>query len=175
MKNLFITCAILLFVFAACNNASNASKKDASNQFENTVLNAAERSIMQLDERLKNADSLVLVFYKDPHGADSLRYTRYYSEFHSTDTALIGLVKNSLQDTVQRVEKVKPCRSEGKIWCFDQGNIFQTIYFSSHSDACNFVYIIKNGQFYYSDMSKMLSAKLADIKPLAKESRNEGQ
>lgn len=173
MKNLFLSGAILLCVLVACNHANNEPTNET--EVDSTELNAAEGSIMELDARLKHLDSLVFVFYKDPHGTDSLRYTRYYSEFHSTDTALMGLVKNSLKSPAQRVEKVKPCRSEGKIWCFEKGNIFQTIYFSSHSSTCNFVYIIKNGQFYYSNMSKILSAKLSDLTPLAKESGNEGQ
>ena len=175
MKHLLITCTILMCILLACNNSNSEHTKDDNPVVENSSGQGAPGSIMQLDQRLTGIDSLVFVFYKDPHGKDSVRYTRYYTQFHSTDTALMGLVKNSLQSTVQRIEKVKPCRSEGKIWCFEKGNIFQTIYFSSHSDACNFVYIIKNGQFFYSDISKMLTAKLAELKPLAIESSNEGE
>jgi hypothetical protein len=50
-------------------------------------------SIAALDSRLANADSVVMLFYKDPHGTDSLRYTRYYTQYNSNDTALLGDLK----------------------------------------------------------------------------------
>jgi len=176
MKFLFFTTLLLLLLFTACNNGNDQPKKDVASIATTLASEPAEgAAIMQLDERLNEADSLVFVFYKDPHGKDSLRYTRYYSQFHSTDTGIIHLLKDNLKDSTQRLEKIKNCRSEGKIWCFTKGNVFQTIYFSAHNQQCSFVYIIKNGQFYYSDMSKNLANKLAGLKPLAKESANEGE
>lgn len=173
MKFLFFSISLL---FMACNNGNDQPKKE-STAIEATVATEPGEgaAILQLDERLKDADSMVFVFYKDPHGKDSLRYTRYYSEYHSTDTGIIHLVKDNLTDSTQRLEKIKNCRSEGKIWCFAKGNVFQTIYFSAHNKDCSFVYIIKNGQFYYSDISNNLVNQLAALKPLAKASINEGE
>jgi len=124
-------------------------------------------SILELDDRLRAADSLVFVFYKDPQGKDSLRYTRFYKQFASIDSGLIKFVRENLRDSTTRFEKIKNCRSEGKIWCFTKGEIFQTIYFSSFSDNCSFLYIIKNGQFYYSAISSGMSSKLNELKPKA--------
>jgi len=132
-------------------------------------------SIIQLDERLLKADSLVFVFYKNPHGKDSLRYTRYYTQYAATDKNLIDFLKNNLRDSTRRWEKIKKCRSEGKIWCFTDGNIFQTVYFSSLNNECGFVYIIKNGQFYYSKISNELSHKLVTLKNKAVDLKNEGE
>ena len=173
MKYLQFVFALLTVVVLACNNPGTDHKKKITATVDNTVAPDAGGSIMQLDGRLKDVDSLVFIFYKDPHGTDSLRYTRFYKDFHSTDTALIALVQNSLHDSVERLERVRPCRSEGKIWCFRRGDIFQTIYFSAHNKDCSFVYIIKNGQFYYSKLAGNLATKLAELKGLAKEPKVE--
>lgn len=171
MKFLFFFKVLLLLLFTACNNGNDQPKKETTAIATTHTSEPGEGSaILQLDGRLHDTDSMVFVFYKDPHGKDSLRYTRYYSEYHSTDTAIIQLVKNNLLDSTQRLEKIKKCRSEGKIWCFAKGNVFQTIYFSAHSKDCSFVYIIKNGQFYYSDISNSLVKQLAELKRLAKNS-----
>jgi hypothetical protein len=176
MKSLFFTNVLLLLLLTACNNGDDQPKNEGTAITTTDAEEPGEGApILQLDERLHETDSLVFVFYKDPHGKDSLRYTRYYSEYHSTDTSLIDLVKDNLKDTTQRLEKIKNCRSEGKIWCFTKGNVYQTIYFSAHNQGCSFVYIIKNGQFYYSDISTKLANQLAELKPLAKASINEGE
>ena len=176
MKFLFFSTSFILLLFTACNNGNDQPKKETTAIEATVATEPGEGSaILQLDERLKDTDSMVFVFYKDPHGKDSLRYTRYYSEYHSTDTGIIYLLKDNLKDSTQRLEKIKNCRSEGKIWCFTKGEVFQTIYFSAHNNNCSFVYIIKNGQFYYSDINDKLAAQLAALKPLAKESLNEGE
>lgn len=176
MKFLFFCTSLLMLLFTACNNGKDQPKQETVATTATVATEPGEgAAILLLDERLNDADSLVFVFYKDPHGKDSLRYTRYYSEYHSTDTGIIHLVKDNLKDSTQRLEKIKNCRSEGKIWCFAKGNVFQTIYFSAFNKDCSFVYIIKNGQFYYSDISLNLAKKLRNLKPLAKESLNEGE
>jgi len=175
MKFLLFTTSLAVLLLTACNNGNEHPKKDVAPIATTVDSDPGEgAAIMELDDRLNKTDSLVFVFYKDPHGKDSLRYTRYYKEFHSIDTGIIHLLKVNLKDSTQRLEKIKNCRSEGKIWCFTKGNVFQTIYFSAHNKECNFVYIIKNGQFYYSVMSIALANKLSDLKLLAKESSNKG-
>lgn len=176
MNYLFFSTAVLMLLFTACNNGRDQPKKDVTTITTTVAQDPGEgASILQLDERLNSADSLVFVFYKDPHGKDSLRYTRYYREYQSTDSATILGVINNLKDSTQRLEKIKNCHSEGKIWCFAKGNVFQTIYFSAQNKDCSFVYIIKNGQFYYSNISKELVTQLERLKPLAKESSNKGE
>lgn len=167
----FIFC--LSAIFFACNEGQQKPAQQEAKTQNHSVGDGS--SILQLDERLQHADSLVFVFYKDPHGKDSLRYTRYYTQYSTTDAALIRIVIENLKDSTQRFEKIKQCHSEGKIWCFAKSEIFQTIYFSAHNKECSFVYIIKNGQFYYSDISSGLSKKLAELKPKASELLNLGQ
>ena len=170
---------LLIYSFLLLAVACNSVPEKVSSSQQPTVTVAVDpvegSPIIQLDERLAATDSMVFLFYKDPHGKDSLRYTRYYTQHSSTDTSVIQFVLQGLNDSTERFEKIKKCHSEGKIWCFRKGEIFQTIYFSAHNKDCSFVYIIKNGQFYYSDISKNLSAKLVELKPLALESSNEGE
>jgi len=160
----------LLFLFLSsflfsCTQADN-NKADTL-IVSTSEINSQNLSIIALDERLHAADSLVFVFYKDPQGKDSLRYTRFYKQYASIDTNLIKFVKDNLQDSTTRFEKIKNCRSEGKIWCFTKGEIFQTIYFSSFSSDCSFLYIIKNGQFYYSAISSAMSKNLNELETKA--------
>ena len=172
MKFYQLIISSLLLLFAGCNPAEK--KQTAPRQAAVAAADPVEgSSILQLDKRLLAADSLVFVFYKDPHGKDSLRYTRYYTQYSSTNTALIRSVLQALNDSTERLERIKKCHSEGKIWCYRSGNIFQTIYFSAHNKDCSFVYIIKNGQFYYSKLAGNLAVKLAELKGLAKEPKVE--
>lgn len=126
-------------------------------------------SILQLDQRLLTADSLVFVFYKDPLGTDSLRYTRFYTQYSTGDIRKINFVLKNLEGHTKGQEKVQPCRSEGKIWCYTRGKVFQTIYFADYSSSCSFVYIIKDGRFYYGEISSALSKGLSTFKREAKE------
>src|SRR5687768_13287023 len=93
-----------------------------------------------LDARLQSADSLVVVFYNDPYGPDSLRYTRFYKQVSLTDTQHIAALKEQVVNQFEGPVERRNCRSEGKIWCFNEGKIFQTLYFATRCDACCFVY-----------------------------------
>lgn len=167
MKKYFLVCC-LIFTLLSCNDAQQQRPIKEADLPAKTpgILNGT--TILDQDQRLSRADSLVFVFYKDPHGADSLRYTRYYTQRGVTDTAVLGFFKAQLNDSTERVEKVRHCRSEGKVWCFERGDIFQTVYFSTSAAPCSFIYIIKDGQFYYSKMTPTLSKKLSDIKRTAR-------
>ena len=150
----------------SCSQADKKQVKDAQVISSPAIIDE-NLSLKQLDERLTEADSLVFIFYKDPQGKDSLRYTRFYKQYATVDTALIAFVKANLSDRTTRFERIIKCRSEGKIWCFKKGEIFQTIYFSSFSTDCSFLYIIKHGQFYYSSISAEMSAKLRKLRTVA--------
>jgi hypothetical protein len=160
MKKNIILIHLLLFLVACTsrNNKNNTTKNDNKSI-----------SLIKIDERLANIDSVVFVFYKDPHGSDSLRYTRYYIQYNNSDTTVVDYVKMQLNSNVERLEKIKECRSEGKIWCFSKQNIIQTIYFSSLNAKCNFLYIIKDGAFYYTNIKAEFSKQLLEMKTKAKE------
>ena len=126
-----------------------------------------------LDERLKSADSLVVVFYKDPYGEDSMRYTRYYTQVSITATSGIDQLKKQLSGEFKKQEKRINCRGEGKIWCFTNGKVFQTLYFSTRCEDCCYVYLIKDGNFYYTPISDSFTKWLETLKPLTTEPANE--
>lgn len=163
------------FIILSCNNQDRVNERESKSEHLKEDVMKDPSSMISLDPRLSDADSLVFVFYKDPHGPDSLRYTRYYRQYSSTDSSMISLWQSFLQEKTTRYEKVKPCRSEGKIWCFSNGNIFQTIYYSAFNSDCNFLYIIKNGLFYYTDLDSSLASQLNSLKSKAIELPNEGK
>ena len=127
---------------------------------------------ISLDKRFEQTDSIVVVFYKDPYGPDSLRYTRYYTLVTSTGVKDISTVLAQLKGNFQQEEKRENCRNEGKIWCFTGGKVFQTIYFNTRCDRCCHVLLLNNGNFYYSNVSESFSKWLAGKKLLAKEPVN---
>ena len=146
--------------FLSCN--APVKQDQTSNSFL-TATNAIE-----LDNRLLAADSMVVVFYKDPYGDDSLRYTRFYTQLSTTDTIDISLLLQNLNQPFAKFEQVKKCRSEGKIWCYAKGKIFQTISFSTRCDDCCYIYLIKDGFFFYMKLGTALSERLTILKPLSK-------
>lgn len=171
MMKIFLVGCITSATILAC-NTNNNNKVIPSAEVADTVKLV---SIKDLDVRLAGADSLAIVFYKDPHGTDSLRYTRYYTQYNSADTALLADLKTNLEASTVKLEKIKNCRSEGKIWVFRQGQVFQTIYFSSKDAACSFLYIIKDGFFYYSAMPYGFAVQLKSLQKKAIEVPNQGE
>jgi hypothetical protein len=157
---------ILITAFLFSCNDNNTAKPERKESVSVTA--------NDLDERLKTVDSLVVVFYKNPYGVDSLRYTRFYTQVSVTDTSGTGMLKQQLAVAVTRQEKRNSCRGEGKIWCFTKGKIFQTLYFSTRCDDCCYVYLIRDGNFYYSRISSSMTSWLAGLKPLSKELENGG-
>lgn len=145
----FLSLFIITVYLFACNQRKQSEVGHTSIATSVEDNYNANTTILMLDERLNNVDSLVYVFYKDPLGRDSLRYTRYYKQYSTTDEKDIAILKMQVSQPTERFEKVKQCRSQGKIWCFAKGEIFQTLYFSDFGGDCSFTYFIKNGQFYY--------------------------
>ena len=148
--------------------------KSKSNKNSESVPAKSLTKPAQLDVRMNDADSLVMVFYNDPFTADSLRYTRYYTQYQTTDTEIIQAVLGNTALDFSRLDKTKPCRSEGKVWMFTKGKIFQTIYFAYTKDTCQFIYLIKDGFFYYMPIEPRLAAILKRIKGLAINPDNPG-
>ncbi len=147
----------------------NACKNKTANNSQAVPAIANIVNGIELDKRFSSADSLVVVFYKDPFGNDSLRYTRYYNQHVTTDSTFVTELLYNLNQPFTKQEKIKPCRSEGKVWMYSQGKLFQTIYFAYNKSDCYFLYLIKDGFFYYMDVKKTLLDKLNAAKKLAKE------
>lgn len=169
--NRFMKTLLFILCLSALSVACEQSRHETAAPLPGTPAQATDAgsSILQLDQRLLTADSLVFVFYKDPLGSDSLRYTRFYTQFSTNDIRQINFVLENLEGKTAGREKVKPCRSEGKIWCYTKGKVFQTIYFADYNSPCSFVYMIKDGRFYYGEISSALSKRLKSIKGEAKE------
>ncbi len=129
-------------------------------------------TILMLDEKLNNVDSMVYVFYKDPLGKDSLRYTRYYTQYSTTKIADINTIKAQINLPTERLEKVRKCRSQGKVWCFSKGEIFQTLYFSDFGGECSFMFFIKNGLFYYSELLPNSKQSIVELKKFSKQAKS---
>ncbi len=169
MKYLITLFITTLFFTTACVQQKQ-SKEAATNVPPSVDDNCnASTTIVMLDERLNNMDSLVFVFYKDPLGKDSLRYTRFYTQHSTTINEAINILKAQINQPTERFEKVKKCRSEGKIWCFTKGEIFQTLYFSNFDKQCSFLFFIKNGQFYYCNLTNDFKEIFSGYKILSKE------
>ena len=153
---------VLLIVEAGCNDGGgkveDAEKKEPVSE-----------TLLHLDERFKATDSVVFVFYKDPYGKDSLRYTRYYTQISLTEPSVLDLLREQVMQKATRLEKYRNCRGEGKVWCFANGKIFQTIYFSTRCADCCHVFLIKDGFFYYVPILKSFITQLDSIKPLSKD------
>ena len=171
MKNKYFTLFVCAILIAACNNTSNNNDSSVTAEVADTVQLV---SISDLDPRLADADSVAILFYKDPHGTDSLRYTRYYTQYNSSNGNEINILKENLIDATVKLEKMKSCRSEGKMWVFKKGQIFQTIYFSSKDANCSFLYIIKDGFFYYSAMPYSFAVTLKSWQRNAQTVPNQG-
>jgi hypothetical protein len=138
-----------------------------------TAIQKSYRGVF-LDEKLTKADSLLVAFYKDPYGSDSLRYTRYYTQAIATDSFSIKQLNLQAAELFTQSEK-RNCRSEGKIWCFASGKIFQTLYFSTRCDDCCYMYLIKDGELYYSNILPSVTNWLKQLKTTAVELKNDGK
>ena len=161
LKSVQFICLLIIVSCISC--SAPAIKQEDPNPFLTATTG------VEMDKRFLAADSLVFVFYKDPYGRDSLRYTRYYTQWSTTDSNDISLLIKNLTKPFTKFEKVKKCRSEGKVWCFSNGNIFQTVSFATQcSSSCCYIYFIRDGYFFYTPLDTTLSQKLVSIKALSK-------
>ncbi len=170
MNQTLIRLGASIFIAAILLNCGNNQEKNQKKKGKNYI------SALDLDERLHNADSIVLVFYKNPYGEDSLRYTRYYTQVSKTSRGAIDTLLQQLTASLGKQEKRRNCRGDGKIWCFAKGKIFQTVYFSIPCENnCCYLYLIKDGYFYYSAITPSFTNWLLSVKTLAtEEPPNEG-
>jgi len=152
---------LYLFTIAALLNACK------NNEVEKKTIEQQVATALVVDARLKQADSLVVVFYNDPYGEDSLRYTRYYKQVSLIETGAIEILQKQLSAQFKMQEKRNTCRGEGKIWCFTNGKVFQTLYFSTRCEDCCYLYLIKDGNFYYTRIATTFIEWLESIKTSA--------
>ena len=117
---------------------------------------------------LHQADSVQILFFTDPFGKDSLRYTRFFKHYNTSAAAVVQpILKNLDQLFILRTEVMK-CRSEGKIFFFKGTQELKTVYFNTQANGdCAYMYFIKDGGFYYFQVQPETAALLRKIKPQA--------
>lgn len=166
---LFITALkdiiVLLLITTGLFSCEEKNKKENADKKPATVYYTG----VELDERLAAADSVVFVFFTDPFTADSLQYTRYYKQYASTAGSDIEALLSALNTSVTKEEKPRPCRNEGKAWVFTKAKIFQTIYFAWSKNNCAFIYLIKDGFFYYMEIKAPFVSTLESCRAKATE------
>ena len=117
---------------------------------------------------LHQADSVQILFFTDPFGKDSLRYTRFFKHYNTSAADVVKpILKNLDQLFILRTEVMK-CRSEGKIFFFKGTQELKTVYFNTQANGdCAYMYFIKDGGFYYFQVQPETAALLRKIKPQA--------
>lgn len=128
---------------------------------------AMPANALDIEPRLSKTDSLEILYFDDPDG-DSLRYTRFYKYVATADTVVKNLVLSDLGKNFIKRPGIIQCRSEGKVFMHAGANPVKTLYFSTRGDSCSYLYMISNGEFFYFQLSDLLSSNLKTLKKTAK-------
>jgi hypothetical protein len=118
-----------------------------------------------------SADSIELLYYKDPDG-DSLRYTRFFTYLATKDSSVVNKLVRNLEQPFDKLSQVRRCRSEGKIYAH-HGKAVRTVYFSTRCDSCCYLYYIRNGEFFYFKLMDELREELKQKKSVSEEVKPE--
>lgn len=138
--------SITLFFLTACIDASIKSNNGNKN-IKNPL--GTDESFAEFKNGI---DSLELIFYPDP------KNQRIFSNIIVHDTSFInGLNRNLQQSTFSTTE----CSHPFKLYLFDKGNVYKTIYLS---DSCNYLAFAQNNKQIYVMLGKDMKQKLDSIK-----------
>ncbi|MBN8876828.1 MAG: hypothetical protein J0I32_04725 [Sphingobacteriales bacterium] len=122
---------------------------------------------LDIEPFIKETDSLQIFYYDNPYG-DSVRYARFYQYTSTSDTGVIEEIVAAFQQPYEIKDQVNKCRSEGKLYLFGGEEPLKTVYFSTLSDSCRYLYFIKNGMFVYVNMPDGVKNKLAENRKMSK-------
>lgn len=162
----FLLLVVICIGWQACQEPS--SKGAAPYPVEvNSDPRTEPRLFFQVDSLLPRVDSVVAVFFDDPFGPDSLRYTRYYKQTEIKDSSAIQGFIQPLNVAVTASETKRNCRIEGKIWCYANRRLVQTLYWSGGTGDCRFQYLIRDGLFYYVHLTPSQQQLLEKWKQLS--------
>lgn len=176
-------CFVAMGIITGCNGggADKAAGSDAST--DSTLRNHQAPATQTAIEiaGLRGADSVQILFFTDPYGKDSLRYTRFFKHYNSGDTTIVNPLLQNLDKLFVLRNEVMNCRSEGKMFFFKGEQELKTVYFNTGSNTaankasvsnknenCAFLYFIKDGGFYYVPVDSEIAALLNKLKPMAK-------
>ena len=105
-------------------------------------------------------DSVQIIYFKSPGEPRLFTYASVNNP---------AFIKSLVKDVTTETAIEKPCVKEGKIYCYNDGQIFNTIFFAYLNDECSFLRYIKNGNLYYFRMSDQVKEDLQQYKDLSKE------
>ena len=140
--NAYLLILLLLVSLFSCKEGTTIKPVVDQTDSASLVISAHE-----LEPAISTADSMELIYYDSLE--DSLRYSRYYKFTATSDTTAIRLVVNQLGGSFSIQEQARACRSEGKIHLYSKNEPLKTLYFSRAGARCNYIYFIRNGNFYY--------------------------
>lgn len=156
---------LLIFFLLACNSITGETKEDSPSAANPET--KAPQTVRDIEPNLSKADSLQILYYDNPDG-DSLRYTRFFKLAETTDTSQINTLLNELNQVHVQEPKVRPCRSEGKLFLLKGEDVLKTIYFSTRGDSCRYFYFIKEGTFIYFPLTEKAMRLLQQSKGMAR-------
>lgn len=147
----------MFFCFAAC----TSKQKDVAG-------NTLKVPVVAVQEQLPGtADSVEVLYYRKPF-TDKERYTRFFSSLATKDTGFIQSLKSILLLPGVKEDSLRACMSEGKINIPLKGDAYQVVYFSREAEPCKYLYVIREGQFYYYLLDESLLQKLNELEKQAK-------
>lgn len=117
---------------------------------------------------VETQDTLQLVYYKKPF-SDKERYTRFFRTASTVDSVLSRQLKAILSLPGVKQDSIRPCLSEGKVLIPLKGDAFQVVYFSRMETPCRYLYLIRDGSFYYYEMNALIEERLNAGEKLSKE------
>lgn len=157
MRYIFL---LIIVILIGCGDNSNLDQSKIE-QSDSSIIDDS------FSVHLKKTDSLQVLYFDNPDG-DSLRYTRFYKYVDLEDSALIGTLLSDLNKPFEKLNEVKNCRSEGKIFLYDEEKPLKTVYFSNRCDSCCYLYYIQDGAFLYFPISSATSTALSINKQKSK-------
>lgn len=169
VTNIFLS-FVLYLAITACNNQTSTTDKQNSNSSYTSTDSLNVPRGLDVEPILNRTDSLQILYFDDPYG-DSLRYTRYFSYLSVADSSVVKTIIREFDTRSHETNMVKKqCRSEGKIIVYAGAEPVKTLYFSTGAiDQCKaYIYFIKDGAFYYFNLSPETVSVLNELKTESK-------
>lgn len=126
-----------------------------------------ERTITghELMPEMALTDSVQIIYFKSPDEQ------RFFTYANATDKLFIQAFINDLLATTTQE---KSCLKEGKIYCYKNGEIFNTVFFAYLDKDCVVLRYIKNGNLFYFEMSDGVKRHLQNYKSTSLEPLSKG-
>jgi hypothetical protein len=148
----YLTAILTLIFLASCAGSDNERSEKGS--VDSISVQTGDKPVIP-----PAVDSFEVVYYRKPF-TDSSRYYRFFTVAITNDSSVIKEVKQVLAGAYEKLPEVKKCLSEGKLIIPLGGEAYQTMYFSRLGTGCPYLYYIKDGAFYYYEMTPELHKQL---------------